>query len=178
MRSGHGRAPVAVAVVALALCAMPSRAAAQDTGCSFTRSAASAEPEPNVRTALRCLVNATRAERGLPAVRSSARLNRAADLFSADMVARGYFDHVTPDGRSVADRVRATGYLGRSNDWTLGEDIGWGPVSASTRASIFRAFMNSPPHRRVILDRQFREIGVGVAPGVPVAGQGSGATFV
>jgi uncharacterized protein YkwD len=178
MRLGLGRVPVAAAIAALALCAMPSFAAAQDTGCAFTRSAASAEPEPNVRTALRCLVNATRSARGLPTLRSSARLNAAADQFSADMVARSYFAHVSPDGRSVTDRVRATGYLGGSSDWALGEDIGWGTGSASSPASIFRAFMNSPPHRRVIVSREFREIGVGVAAGVPVAGEGGGSTFV
>jgi uncharacterized protein YkwD len=131
-----------------------------------------------VRSALRCLVNATRQEHGLPVLRSSARLNAAADAYSADMVARGYFAHVSPEGRSVADRVRATGYLGGSNDWTLGEDIGWGTGSESTPAAIFRAFMNSPPHRRVILSREFHEIGVGVSAGVPVAGQGAGSTFV
>jgi uncharacterized protein YkwD len=162
----------------MALCAVPSLAAAQGTGCSFTRSAASAEPEPNVRTALRCLVNATRQQHGLRAVGSSAQLNAAADRHSADMVARGYFAHVTPEGRSVTDRVRATGYFGGSGDWALGEDIGWGTGSASTPDSIFHAFMNSPPHRRVILSRDFHELGVGVSGGVPVAGQGAGATFV
>jgi uncharacterized protein YkwD len=177
MRPGLGRVPVAAVLIVLALCAMPSLAAAQGTGCAFTRSAATAEPEPEVRTALRCLVNATREQHGLPTLRSSAQLNRAADLFSADMVARRYFAHVTPEGSSVIDRVRASGYLGGSDDWALGEDIGWGTGSASTPASIFQAFMNSPPHRRVILSRDFHEIGVGVAPGVPV-GQGSGATFV
>jgi hypothetical protein len=30
----------------------------------------------------------------------------------------------------------------------------------------------------VIVSRDFREIGVGVAAGVPVAGQGGGSTFV
>jgi uncharacterized protein YkwD len=178
MRTGLGRVPVAAAFFVLALCVMPSMAAAQGTGCSFTRSAASAVPEPNVRTALRCLVNATRQEHGLRSLRSSARLNAAADGHSADMVARGYFAHVTPDGRSVTDRVRATGYIGGSRDWALGEDIGWGTGSASTPDSIFRAFMNSPPHRRVILSREFHEIGVGVSAGVPVAGEGAGATFV
>jgi uncharacterized protein YkwD len=178
MRTGLGRVPLAAAVVALALCATPSLAAAQGTGCGFTRSAASAEPEPNVRTALRCLVNATRQQHGLPAVRSSSRLNLAADLHSTDMVARSYFAHVTPEGRSMTDRVRATGYLGGSGDWALGEDIGWGTGSASTPDSIFQAFMNSPPHRRVILSHEFHEIGVGVSSGVPVAGQGAGATFV
>jgi uncharacterized protein YkwD len=178
MRTGLGRVSVAATVVVLALCAMPSLAAAQGTGCSFTRSAASAEPEPNVRTALRCLVNATRQQHGLSTLRSSSRLNAAADRHSADMVARGYFAHVTPEGASVTDRIRATGYLGGSGDWALGEDIGWGTGSASTPDSIFRAFMNSPPHRRVILSRDFHEIGVGVSAGVPVAGQGAGATFV
>ena len=178
MRLGLGRVPVAAALIGLALCVMPSLAAAQGTGCSLTRSASTAEPEPNVRSALRCLVNVTREQHGLPTLRSSAQLNAAADQFSADMVARGYFGHVTPDGRSVTDRVRATGYFGGSNDWALGEDIGWGTGPASTPASIFRAFMNSPPHRRVILSGEFHEIGVGVAPGVPVAGQSGGATFV
>jgi uncharacterized protein YkwD len=178
MRMGLGRVLFAAALVVLALCAVPSLAAAQSTGCSFTRSAATAEPEPNVRTALRCLVNATREQHGLPTLHSSARLNAAADRHSADMVARGYFAHVTPDGRSVTDRVRETGYLSGAGDWAIDEDIGWGTGSASSPASIFRAFMDSPPHRRIILSREFREIGVGVSPGVPVGGSGSGATFV
>jgi uncharacterized protein YkwD len=178
MRLGLCRAVLLVAVFsALALAATPGVAAAQGTGCSFTRLAASAAPEPNMRTALRCLVNATRAQHGLRSLRSDARLNAAADRHSADMVARGFFAHVNPDGRSVAERIRQTGYLGGSGDWALGEDIGWGTGSASTPDAIFRAFMNSPPHRRVILDGEYREIGIGVARGVPVAGEGSGATF-
>ena len=178
MRSGPGRVPVAAVLTVLALGAMPSLAAAQGTGCAFTRSAAAAAPEPNVRSALRCLVNVERARHGLRALSASSQLTAAADRFSADMVARGYFAHVTPEGVSVTDRVRQSGYLGGSQDWSLGEDIGWGTGSASTPASIFTAFMHSPPHRRVILDGGFRQIGIGVAPCVPVAGQSGGATFV
>ena len=179
MRLGLSRATPLVAVCStLALCGAPSPAAAQSAGCGFARLAATSAPETNVRTALRCLVNTTRAEHGLRTLRPNARLRAAADRHSADMVARGYFAHVTPEGRSVVDRVRDTGYLDRSQDWALGEDIGWGTSTLSTPASIFEAWMNSPPHRRVILDRDFREIGVGLAPGVPVAGEGDGATFV
>jgi uncharacterized protein YkwD len=179
MRLGLSRAvPLVAACSALALSAAPSTAAAQDSGCGFTRLAASAAPETNVRTALRCLVNSTRTAHGLHALRPSSKLNLAADRQAADMVARGYFAHVTPEGRSVSDRVRETGYLGRSHDWTLGEDIGWGTSTLSSAAAIFDAWMHSPPHRRVILDRDFRQIGIGVARGVPVAGAGDGATFV
>ena len=178
MRTGLGRAvPLAAALSAMALCATPSFAAAQGSGCSFTRAAAAAEPEPDVRAALRCLVNVTRARHGLPPLRSDARLNAAADAHSADMVSRGYFAHNTPDGASISDRARQAGYVAGSGDWALGEDIGWGTGPESTPASIFVAFMISPPHRRIILDGEFREIGVGVAPGVPGAGQGAGATF-
>lgn len=178
MRSGPGRVPLAATLAVMALAVMPSLAPAQGTGCSFTRSAAAGAPEPTMRSALRCLVNVERARHGLRALHASSRLTAAADRHSADMVARGYFAHVTPEGASVADRVRQTGYLGGARDWSLGEDIGWGTGSASTPASIFQAFMHSPPHRRVILDRGFRQIGIGVAPGVPVAGEGAGATFV
>src|SRR3954449_2209801 len=137
MRSGLGRVPIAAVLAVMALCAVPSLAAAQGTGCSFTRSAATAEPEPNVRTALRCLVNATRQQHGLRVLRSSARLNLAADRHSADMVARGYCAHVTPDGRSVVDRVRATGYLSGARDWAVGEDIGLGTGTAVPPAADF-----------------------------------------
>jgi uncharacterized protein YkwD len=140
--------------------------------------AAGAAPETNVRSALRCLVNTTRAEHGLRPLRPNARLNAAADRQSADMVARGYFAHVTPEGKTVADRLREAGYLGRSQDWVVGEDIGWGTSTLSSAAAIFEAWMHSPPHRRVILGREFRQIGIGVARGVPVPGQGDGATFV
>jgi uncharacterized protein YkwD len=170
--------PLAAACASIALGCAPSVAAGQSTGCGFTRLAATAMPEPNVRTAIRCLVNTARVDRGLRPLRPSARLNLAADRYAADMVARGFFAHVTPEGRSIVDRVRDTGYLGGSSDWELGEDIGWGTSTLSTAESIVQAWMNSPPHRRVILGRDFREAGVGVAQGVPVPGQADGATFV
>jgi uncharacterized protein YkwD len=175
---GLGRVPFAAVLAGVVLAAAPSHAAAQGTGCHFTRSAATAAPEPNMRSALRCLVNVERARHGLPALRSNQELNLAADRHGADMVARGYFAHVSPEGASVADRARASGYLGGSQDWALGEDIGWGTGGESTPESIVAAFMNSPPHRRVILDRDFRQIGVGVVTGVPVSAPGAGATFV
>ena len=180
MRMGLCRAvPLLVACTALLLSGAPSTAAAQDSGCGFTRLAASAAPESNIRSAVRCLVNQQRAAHGLRVLRPSSKLRVAADRQAADMVARGYFAHVTPEGKSVTDRVRETGYLGGSHDWALGEDIGWGTSTLSSAAAIVDAWMHSPPHRRVILDRAFRQVGIGVAPGVPVPGQaGDGATFV
>jgi uncharacterized protein YkwD len=177
-RLRRSRGLLVAALIATALCAGPADGAAPATGCEDTTEAAASAPEPDVRAAVRCLVNAVRADHGLPRLRPSAELNRAADAHSADMVARHYFEHRSPEGASVADRARQAGYLGRARDWELGEDIGWGTGSMSTPAAIVQAWMNSPPHRRIILDRGFRDVGVGVAPGVPVPGLTGGATFV
>jgi uncharacterized protein YkwD len=168
---------ILVLVVAAALAASPPRAHAAAV-CPAAAHALGAVSGAAVEAAILCRLNAERTERGLAPLTRAGALEVSAQRHAADMVARGYFAHVTPEGAGVADRVRQTGYLGGAHDWTLGEDIGWGTGSASTPASIFRAFMKSPPHRRVILDGSFRQIGIGVAPGVPVAGQGAGATFV
>ena len=95
------------------------------------------------------------------------------------MVAHRFFAHVSPSSGAVTDRARRAGYLARARDWTLGEDIAWGEGSLSTPQSIVTAWMNSPGHRAVILDRHFRDAGVGVTAGVPVDdGSMPGATFV
>jgi uncharacterized protein YkwD len=124
-------------------------------------------------------VNATRARYGLPALRRNARLEAAARRHSTDMVKRRYFEHVSPTGATVADRVKSTGYLSGVRSWALGEDIGWGTGPLASPRAIVQSWMNSPPHRAVILNRTYREAGVGVTRGVPVDGVGgTGATFV
>ena len=46
----------------------------------------------------------------------------------------------------------------------------------ATPAQTVRGWMNSPPHRRNMLDRGFREIGIGVALGAPGSND-PGATY-
>ena len=100
-------------------------------------------------------------------------LRAAAAAHSADMVARGFFDHVSPDGGTLSDRVHRTGYSGR----TLGEDIGWGASDLGTPSAIVAAWMKSPPHRAIILGGRFCEIGVGVAIGTPGDRTETGAVY-
>lgn len=149
--------------------------AASAEACANARAAATAYSAP-ARSAVRCLINAERSARGLAPLRASGDLRRAARLHAVDMVRRGYFAHVSPEGRTMAQRVKRTGYLSGARRWALGEDIGWGTGSAASAAGIVQAWMASPAHRAVILDGRFRELGLGVAGGLPQGG--SGATFV
>jgi uncharacterized protein YkwD len=125
--------------------------------------------------AVRCEVNAIRRNAGLPPVRGSATLRRAAVRHSRDMVTRRFFSHVSPSGATLRDRVARTGYLRGARRPRLGENIAWGSGSAAAPAGIVSAWMQSPGHREIILTPAFREVGVGIAGGAPQGG--SGATY-
>jgi uncharacterized protein YkwD len=171
------RAPLLAA--ALALAAMLAPAGAEASGC------ANANIKPNsanlevVRSAVLCLHNAERARHGLPMLRENWRLRSAASRHSARMVGSHFFDHTTPAGLTMSERIRGTGYTSGARAWSIGENIAWGSGRLATAAQIQSAWMHSPGHRANILQRSFREIGIGIQPGVPVhlSASQSGATY-
>jgi uncharacterized protein YkwD len=120
-----------------------------------------------------CEVNRVRDARGLDRLRRDRRLERAGASHARDMVRRGYFSHVTPEGETVSDRLRGAGYLDGRASWRVGETLAWGRRRMSTPAATVDAWMESPPHRRVLLNGRYREIGVGVAGGAPSGGAGT-----
>jgi uncharacterized protein YkwD len=116
------------------------------------------EPVTSVGTALENqvvrLTNAERAKGGCDPLSHDARLRRAASGHSADMARKNYFDHDSPDGRDMTDRIRATGFSGSA--WA--ENIAKGQRSA---AEVVRAWMNSDGHRQNIMNCSYTHIGVG-----------------
>jgi uncharacterized protein YkwD len=126
-----------------------------------------------------CLLNRERADRGLRPLAGDSLLAQAAREHSEDMVRHSYFEHTSPDGRTVQDRIRATGWAnGRAV--STGENIEWGLAKKATPQAIVKTWMASPPHRADILRPAFTQIGVGIAlgvPDVPGRAQGEGATY-
>src|SRR4051794_40661204 len=112
--------------------------------------------------ALICLVNAERTDRGLRPLQRDSDLAQAARRHSADMVEHSYFAHESPSGDSVGDRVRAAGYGDPDDGWLVGENLGWGNGEKATPNWIVDAWLNSPPHRRIMLRDEYKEFGVGV----------------
>jgi uncharacterized protein YkwD len=129
-----------------------------------------------IRAAVVCLHNQIRARHHLPGLRENRRLRRAARGHSRDMVADGYFEHTTPEGATMADRIVRAKYVGWDEPWLLGENLAWGTGSLGTPRGAVDAWMNSPAHRANLLKRAYREVGVGVALGVPVS-DAAGATY-
>jgi uncharacterized protein YkwD len=104
------------------------------------------------------LTNAERAGAGLAPLVTDARLTAAAQAHSADMVARDFYSHTTPEGREPWDRAAAAGATHRG----IGENIACGQ---RTPAEVVRGWMNSPGHRANILKPEFTHIGIGYATG-------------
>jgi uncharacterized protein YkwD len=126
-----------------------------------------------------CLVNLERARHGLAPLRENPLLAQAGARHAQDMVRRRFFGHTGSAGTTVAQRVRRSGYLRRARRWAVGEALAFGRGAQATSAAIVAAWLRSPAHRGILLDRRFRELGVGIALGMPVRGgaAGRGATY-
>ena len=145
---------IAIGLATLAFCASVPPAAAQD-----------ADPLHALRQHALELVNAAREDAGLSALRLDPVLDETAQGHADDMVARDYYAHVGPDGRTPHDRFLAAG----GSRWSLsGENIamcsGCSPPPDIARVEAFQTgWMQSPGHRENILRPGFDRFGFGVA---------------
>lgn len=108
-------------------------------------------------------VNDERREAGLPPLRIQPALARAAQKHAEDMLARSFYGHESPDGRTPLDRVKAAAYEPAS----VAENVARGQFSVS---EVMEGWMESQAHRVNILGRSFSEIGLGFAHGINETG--------
>lgn len=160
-----------------AAAASSSPAAAAEPLCAHASATPSHLTARAAAHTLECLIDRVRRRHGLRAVRFNARLALAARRHATDMAAHDFFAHVSPGGATVEARVKRAGYLGGVREWWLGEALAWGQSRAGAPQAILRGLLASPPHRAILLDPSFRDLGVGVAKGTP-RGSGHGALTV
>lgn len=104
-------------------------------------------------------VNRVREESGLGALAERDTLVGIARAYSEDMIRRGFFAHVTPEGSELEDRMRAAGLSYRKVAENIQRNRGWDdPVKIAVDS-----WMDSRGHREAILTPDFTETGVGVA---------------
>jgi uncharacterized protein YkwD len=104
-------------------------------------------------------INTFRAQHGLAPVRPAPSLRLAALHHTREQITHGVFSHHSPDGSSFGDRIaRFYGQHGYSR-WSVGETLLNGPPSLSPDAAV-RAWLASPSHRRILLDPEWRDIGI------------------
>jgi uncharacterized protein YkwD len=167
----------ALALVALVALGLVGAGPAAAGGCAFSNARAGAVTEPALRHATLCLVNRERARRGLRRLRQDRRLMKAGRLHTRDMVRKRYFAHTSKSGVSFSERIFRSGYFRGARRWAAGENIAWGARKGSTPSRIVRAWLDSPGHRRNMLSRRWREVGIGIVRGTPRGYLDDGAIY-
>ena len=79
---------------------------------------------------------------------------------SSDMAVRNYFSHYTPEGKTFLPMLSERGF----NYRFAGEILARNNYPDADAARIaMESYMNSAPHRAIILDARFTLVGVGYA---------------
>ncbi|MGL5244370.1 MAG: CAP domain-containing protein, partial [Sarcina sp.] len=115
----------------------------------------------DVQQAIFKIVNRERAKHGKSPLSYDKTMEKYAIMKSKDMITRNYFDHQSPEGKLITEKMNADGvkYM------TWGENIIYrkGQINVNELAEHFmERWMNSPGHRANILSDKFKTIGVGL----------------
>ena len=100
------------------------------------------------------LVNNERFSRGLKPLKPQENLQRVARTHSQDMLEKGYFSHIDPQGRDPFDRMKESEIKFAS----AGENLAFAPNTNIAQSGL----MKSPGHKANILNPDFTRVGIGV----------------
>jgi hypothetical protein len=104
------------------------------------------------------MVNDSRQAEGLEVLVENEKLSQAAQAKVEDMLKEGYFAHNSPSGKTPWFWIEKTGY----DYHYAGENLAMDFKNAQEQHT---AWMKSPTHKKNILNKDFREIGVAVKQG-------------
>lgn len=100
------------------------------------------------------LVNEERKKQGLHLLTYNAKLRDLARYHAEDMLKNGYFSHISPDGKTPANRAD----MMQIAFVVLGENLALAPDVQMAHDGL----MNSPGHRANILSTEYTNLGIGV----------------
>jgi uncharacterized protein YkwD len=118
-----------------------------------------------VRKAITCLINRRRSKRERHLLEPNDRLELAARRHTRTMLAEDCFRHRCEGERGLPRRIKKSGYTDGQRSWGFAEILGY----ENTPRQMIGRWMHSRFNRRTLLKRDFRDIGVGVGWGAPVA---------
>lgn len=117
---------------------------------------------------LTILTNNSRVRNNLYPLAVNQLLVEAANKKAEDMANKGYFSHITPDGKAPWYWLDLVGYKYSY----AGENLA---VNFSESDQVLSAWMQSPLHKANIIKKEYTQIGIGTAQGIY---QGQRVTFV
>ena len=89
------------------------------------------------------------------------------------------FDHESALGGPFSDRLKRFYPIGSAQSWSVGENLLWSTYGIDAPTAV-EDWLNSPAHRKILLDPTWREFGIGAisAPSAPGVYAAAGAVVV
>jgi uncharacterized protein YkwD len=110
--------------------------------------------DPALEQAMVMLVNGERKKMGIAELTVDSKITEVARAHSRDMFLRKYFSHYNPEGQDIGDWYRAAGIVASG----IGENLAYAPDLETAHEGL----MNSPEHKKNILEPLFHRIGIGI----------------
>jgi uncharacterized protein YkwD len=104
-------------------------------------------------------INGFRSSQGLAALQVSPALTLAARSHSESMATHGYFSHDSADGSQFWQRLRHFYPPARGHSWAVGENLLWSSPDIDAPGAL-QLWLGSPPHREILMDPRWRQIGL------------------
>lgn len=122
----------------------------EDQACKY-------EMDAQAEAEMLTLVNSERSKAGVGGLRVDLQIVGVARKHSQDMFERSYFSHINPEGKSAGERLDDDGVK-----YTFaGENLAFAPSVEIAHQGL----MDSPGHRKNILDGRYSRVGIGVIDG-------------
>jgi len=159
-------APLALLAAAL-LCALALLGGACETAqaakCPKADAAPSDATSEQLGEAVLCLIGKERRKADVKKVESVWSLSKVAEKHTDVMIEKDCLDHRCKGEKSLQDRIVNSGYPIPGGRYGFGEVTG----CSLTPQAMVDAWMESRVHRKRLLGKAYREVGIGAAKGEP-----------
>ena len=122
-------------------------------------------------------INRIRRVHSLRPLDPSSELTTAARAHASALGVSGQFRHTWPDGTAFYLWMRRFYPYGDSVTWSVGENLLWSARAIDARQAV-ALWLESPPHRRILLGAIWRQVGVGAVEADSAPGAYAGQTVV
>jgi uncharacterized protein YkwD len=148
----------------------PQSAPASPSASSVRAAATTTSVSTGLANLVAAQINVVRRAHRLPRLVVSTQLAQAGREHAQQLALAGYFSHDWSDGIPFGTWIRRFYPVGPARRWSAGENLAWATPEVTARQAV-EMWLASPEHRRILLTRSWRQIGLAAiradnAPGV------------
>ena len=141
----------------------PTQSSAQSApaASSNVQAATTAAVDATLQRLVAAQINVVRRSYGRSRLTVSSALTRAGSEHARQLALAGYFSHDWSDGTPFGSWIRRFYPPAGARRWSAGENLAWATPAVTAQQAV-EMWLVSPEHRRILLSKTWRQVGLGV----------------